>query len=373
MSYRAGPERREEEKGLLPMSDRAEGEPTVPDDAPHGGGAPIITLQRGQWIERIDRLCAEEGYFEPLGPCHHAFFHDDGPILLVTFESLERILARPGQMPFGHDVALANGWSHLTLISEGPTWFRDPAVWGYFDRLVDDAFFEDFDRVLFIGAGASGYAACAYSVCAPGATVLAISPRATLDPALAGWDRRNIAARRLDFSSRYGYAPDMTEGAERVFLVYDPHLPENAMHAALFRKPWVTPLPARHFGDSIETAIEMTDLLPDLLRLILENRLTPLTFAQLWRIRRRFLPYLKGILRKAELAGRPRLALMICRSVTERLNGGPRFRRRQRDLERMLGLPSLPTPSEPEPDISADANDADDASPSSLDARTGAA
>ncbi|PLL13558.1 phosphoadenosine phosphosulfate reductase [Tabrizicola sp. TH137] len=329
------------------MSDRADGDLTDPDAATSGEASGIVTLQRAEWMDRIDRLCAEEGYFEPLGPRHHAYFHDDGPVLLVTFESLERILSRKGQMPFGHNVALANRWSHLTLICEGETWFRDPAVWGYFDRLVDEAFFEDFDRVIFYGGGAGGYAACAYSVCAPGATVLAVSPRATLDPVLAGWDHRNPAARRLDFTTRYGFAPDMTEGAARVFLIYDPYLPENAMHAALFRKPWVTNLPARHFGDAIETAIEMTDLLPDLLRAIFEDRLTPQVFARLLRIRRRFLPYLKGILRKAEMAERPRLALMVCRSVTRRL-GGPRFRRRQRELEQLLGLPSqLPPPDGP--------------------------
>ena len=326
------------------MSDRADGDLTDSEDAAPDASAPIVTLQRAEWIEKIDSLCAEEGYFEPLGPRHHAYFHDDGPVLLVTFESLERILARRGQMPFGHDLALANGWSHLTVICEGETWFRDPAVWGYFDRLVDDAFFEDFDRVLFFGAGACGYAACAYSVCAPGANVLALSPRATLDPSLAGWDRRNLSARRLDFTSRYGFAPDMTEGAAHVHIIYDPTVPENAMHAALFRKPWVTPLPVRNFGDSLENALELTDLLPDLVRAIFENRLTPLAFARLWRIRRRFLPYLKNMLRKAELAGRPRLALMVCRSVTRRL-GAPRFRKRQSDLERHLGIHSQIAPT----------------------------
>lgn len=328
------------------MSDRADGDLTAADDAEQGASSAIVTLQRAEWIDKIDRLCADEGYFEPLGQRHHAYFHDDGPVLLVTFESLERILARRGQMPFGHDVALANGWSHLTVICEGETWFRDPAVWGYFDRLVDDAFFEDFDRVLFFGAGACAYAACAYSVCAPGATVLALSPRATLDPTYAGWDRRNITARKLDFTSRYGFAPDMTEGAAQVFMIYDPHVPENAMHAALFRKPWVTALPVRHMGDSLENAIELTDLLPDLLRAIFDDRLTPVTFARLWRIRRRFMPYLKSVLRKVELAQRPRLALMVCRSVTRRL-GAPRFRKRQSDLERHLGIHSQIAPPEP--------------------------
>ena len=321
------------------MNDRADGDVTEMDldPATPPGDATGPALPREDWFDRIEELCAEEGYFEPLGSRHWAYFHDDGPILLVSFESLDRILARKGQMPFGHDVAVANGWSHLTVICDGETWFRDPKVWGYFDRLVDEAFFEDFDRVLFYGAGDGGYAACAYCVCAPGATVLAISPRATLDPALAGWDQRSVAKRRLDFTSRYGYAPDMTEGAARVFVIYDPHLPENAMHAALFRADWVTALPARHFGDSIENAIEHTGLLPALLTAACEARLDRLSFARLWRIRRRFSPYLRNILRKAELAQRPRLALMICRSVVRRL-GGPRYRRKMLELETKLGL-----------------------------------
>ena len=318
------------------MDDRQDGEQLEIDAAgtPAAGAA---KLSRADWLDMVDELCAEEGYFEPVGQHHHAYFHDDGPRLLVTFESLDRILARKGQMPFGHDLAVEKGWSHLTLICEGETWFRDPAVWGYFDRLVDEAFFEDFDDVLFYGAGAGGYAACAYSVCAPGAAVLAISPRATLDPAVAGWDRRNLSARRRDFTSRYGFAPDMTEGAARVYVVYDPLTPENAMHAALFRRPWVTRLPVRHFGDSVETAIELTGIFPELATRALDRSLTASAFARIWRIRRRFGPYLRGMLRKAELAQRPRLALMVCRSVVLR-TGGPRFRRRMLELEQQLGL-----------------------------------
>ena len=322
----------------MPMTHSAEGASADLDPPAEGeSDAPpaIRTLTREEWLSHIDALCLEEGYFEPIGKKHHAYFHDAGPILLVSFEPLARILARRGQMPFGHDGALANGWSHLTLICEGETWFRDPQVFGYFDRLVDDAFFEDFDKVAFLGAADCGYAACAYSVCAPGASVVAISPRATLDPALAIWDRRNLRARGKDFTSRYGYAPDMTEGAARVYVIYDPLAPENAMHAALFRRPWVRHLPVRHFGDSVESAIEMTGILPDLLKGAMDDTLNEASFARIWRIRRRFLPYLKGILRKVELAQRPRLALMVCRSVTQRI-GSPRFRRRMIELEMAL-------------------------------------
>lgn len=321
------------------MNERVDDDVTQIDPAaPEQGeeSSVIVTRTRAEWIALIDELCAEEGYFEPVGNRHHAYFHDDGPILLVSFEPLERILARRGQMPFGHDVAVANGWSHLTLICEGETFFRDPAVWGYFDRLVDEAFFEDFDKVLFLGAAACGYAACAYSVCAPGSTVLAISPRATLDPEQAVWDRRHLQSRRKDFTSRYGFAPDMTEGASKVYVIYDPLTPENAMHAALFHRPWVTHLPVRHFGDSVETAIEMVGVLPALLQSACDGTLDAQGFARIWRIRRNFAPYLKGILRKVELAQRPRLALMICRSVARRI-GAPKFRRRLQELEAQFG------------------------------------
>ena len=174
-------------------------------------------------------------YLERVGARHWAFFAEDRPNLLVTFERAETIRARDDQLPAAYAMAKARGWSLLTLMAEGETWWRDRAVWGYFDRLVDDAFFDDFDQVLFHGAGAAGYAACAYAVTAPGARVLAVAPRATLDPEVAGWDRRHMAARRFDFTSRYGYAPDMTEGAAHVWLVHDPLNPLDAMHAALFR------------------------------------------------------------------------------------------------------------------------------------------
>jgi hypothetical protein len=49
-------------------------------------------------------------------------------------------------------------------------------------------FFDDFDQVVFYGAGQCGYAAAAFSVATPGATVVAIQPQATLDPRVTEWD-----------------------------------------------------------------------------------------------------------------------------------------------------------------------------------------
>lgn len=287
---------------------------------------------RDSWLERMDEICEDSGYFEPLGARHWAFFADEGTTLLVTFEELSAIRALPGQMPLGTTLAAEKGWSHLCLISDGETWYRDPRVWRYFDRLVDDAFFEDFDHVVFYGAGAGGYAACAYSVCAPGATVLALSPRATLAPEIASWDRRHLAQRRQDFSSRYGYAPDMIEGTGEVFVVYDPRQDLDAMHAALFTRPHVHKLRTRFLGDRQEPALQALGLLPEMIRMAGEGTLTPAAFAQAWRRRRIFGPYLKAILAHAAESGHPARERMICRSVVARVNA-PRFRKRLAELD----------------------------------------
>ncbi|PTX46337.1 hypothetical protein IQ03_03768 [Gemmobacter caeni] len=288
-----------------------------------------------EWMARLEEITEEEGYFEPLGTRHFAFFADEGPTLLVTFETLESIRARPEQMPEGCQAVARNGWSHLCVIADGDTWYRDPAVWRYFDRLVDDAFFEDFDRVVFYGAGMGGYAACAFSVCAPGATVLTINPRATLDPSIAPWDRRDLAKRRLDFTSRYGYAPDMIEGTGEVFVIHDPHSLEDSMHAALFTKPFVQKLRTPWLGDRVQDSLITTGILPGLIDAAGEGRLTPALFAREWRKRREHGPYLKALLHQTETRGQTRRSLAICRSVAERMNA-PRFRRHVATLEARL-------------------------------------
>lgn len=300
-----------------------------PAPGPAPGSAPV---GRDAWIARLLDLTEEEGYFEPMGPRHHALFLDRGPTLLVTFEEAGAVRARPeGGMPTGFALALAQGWSHMAAMAEGATWFRDPAVYRHFDRLVDDAFFEDFDRVLFYGAGMGGYAAAAYSVAAPGATVLALSPRATLDPAVAGWDPRHRAARRLTFTDRYGYAPDMVEAAGRAFVVHDPAERLDAMHAALFHKPWVTALRARWMGARLDLVFERIEALEPILLAAMEGRLTPALFARAIRNRRRFNPYLRHMLTLAQQAGKPARETMICRSVASRLRA-PAFRRRLAEL-----------------------------------------
>ncbi len=287
---------------------------------------------RSAWFAKIDQLVEESGYLEPLGKHHWAFFTDESPTLIVSFERLDDILETPEQMPLGHDLAAAQGWSHLCIIADGPTWYRDKRVYGYFDRLVDEAFFDDFDRVVFMGSGPQGYAAAAFSVAAPGCDVIALSPRATLLPDVAVWDQRDLTARRLDFTSRYGYAPDMVSGARKVHVFYDPDIREDAMHAALFSGNYVNKYKMRMTEGRSEWTLVKMHLLPQIVEQVLDHCLTPLSFAKLWRARRNFGPYLRNILGRAEALGRTSHEKAICRSVTQRLQA-PRFRKRLTEIQ----------------------------------------
>lgn len=293
------------------------------------------TAPRTAWLRRLEDLAEDSGYFEPLGRRHWAWFADEGPTLLVSFQTLQSLEERaPGDLPEAQRLAQARGWSQLCLLADGETWFRDRRVWGYFDRLIDEGFFEDFDRVVFHGAGMGGYAACAFSVAAPGASVLAIRPLATLAPGLAGWDRRHLPARRLDFTSRFGFAPDMVEGAGPVALIHDPAVAEDAMHCALFRRRHVVPLACRHLGPQPELALAEMGLLGPLLTAAAEGRLTPALWAGLWRGRRDNLGWMRNL--GARLAAGPSRGREIAflRVAAERFPQAPRFRRR---LEALAG------------------------------------
>lgn len=270
-------------------------------------------LSEPEWLARLDSLGDEHGFWERLGPHHHALFVESGKKLLVTFESIESARRSPAALPRGFDQVTRAGWSLLAILSRGETFFRDPAVWRNFDRWTDDGFFEDFEQVLFLGTGPGGYAAAAFSVAAPGSRVLALRPYATLDPAVAGWDRRHPEARRRDWTSRYGYAPAMLDAADRAAVIHDPAVPADAMHAALFARPNVASLRAPLTGTRIDPMLEGMSVLPLLLDLAMEGGLDAAAFARLWRRRRTHAPYLRALLRRCEAQGRRDLAARVCR------------------------------------------------------------
>lgn len=312
----------------------------------------ISDLTRSEWRDTVHSLGEEFGYSQSLGDRYSAVFLDDKPRLLVSFDTFERSTERTEKgYPLAMELASKHGWSSLTLLAHSPeesdNWFRSAHIYRYFDRLVDEGFFEDFDQVVFYGAGPCGYAAAAYSVVAPGATVIAIAPQATLDGRLASWDRRFPFTRRMDFSSRYGFAPDMVDGADQAYVFYDPRVEIDAMHAALFHKPHVTRVPCRLFGSDPEyEMIEMNALAP-ILEAAMEGTLDRRTVTRALRRRRNHGGYQRRMLSELASGARPYQTALLCRHVLTRRKHAPRFRRAYDKSLATLeekGIP-LPAPS----------------------------
>ena len=292
----------------------------------------LTDLRPPQWLKEIKDLGDRFGFFEPLDPDHNAVFVEKGDTLLVTFETLPGIQALTNQArPVGFDLAKGNDWSCLTVIANHDTWFRDGAVYGFFDQLTDDGFFEDFDNVIFYGAGPCGYAACAFSVAAPGATVVALEPQATLDPRMTEWEDRFTEMRMADFTDRYGFAPDMLEAAQAAFVLYDPQNPLDAMHAALFQRPNVTRFRARHLGGGMQAHLMQMDVLPDIVTQAAAGDLTAATYATLYRKRRTYVPYVKRLFAAVEATDRPFASEAVCSYIVKQF-GAPRYRRKLRAM-----------------------------------------
>jgi len=300
--------------------------------------ADLADLTKGAWLTRLAGVAQTHGFFQPLGKRHFAAHVRRGSTLLVTFESIQGIRAlTESAEPMGWHMVRNHDWSHLCLASDGDTWFRDRKVIGLFDHMIDDGFFDDFDTVLFYGAGPCGYAATAFSVAAPGAQVLAIQPQATLDPRVAEWDDRFTEMRRTDFNSRYGYAPDMLDACDAAYVIYDPAETLDAMHAALFTRPGVTKLRMRFMGDAIQGDLLAMGQLFGLLKRAADGTLDVDTFAQAHRARRTHPPYLRRLMAALDADDRTDMVETVARNVTSRMKA-PRFQRRLAEIEAQRSL-----------------------------------
>lgn len=273
----------------------------------------LTGLDRNNWCARILEIGDALGSSQKLGNDYIAVHLDAGPNLIVTFENGQQLRRTTDSAePVGFAYTRRDGWSTLSIIAAENGLFRDQAIYDYIDELTDDGFFDAYDNVLFFGEGAGGYAASAYSVAAPGSTVLAFSPFATLTPRLASFDGRTSKTRRIDFTSRYGFAPAMIEAAQHAFVIYNQKHRVDATHAAMFKRDNVTLIPVNGTPQPLKTRFEDLDILEDLIRAAMAGSLSTQIFAEQFRERRENAPYLRELIKSAMESGHSKLALKAC-------------------------------------------------------------
>lgn len=276
-------------------------------------------------LDQVRPRAGEDGFLEHLGDAHHALMVRAGSTLLVEFDTLANVRARGDLWSAG--LARKRGWSTLSVIAHGSSWFRDPALFDAFDAWTDEGLFDAFDQVVFAGGGMGAYGAAAYSVAAPGATVVLIDPIATLDRAVTSWERRFRRSWALSFGPRYGYGPAMADAASRVFVVSDPHDAPGAMHAALYRGDHVVQLRAPFAAPDIWRQMESMNILDRMIAGAAGGTLTPLRFAQLWRARRGDPRHARRLMRNLDGTDKPWLTAVLSGHMLSH-DGHPAARRR---------------------------------------------
>ncbi len=264
------------------------------------------------WYRDIFPAGEHDGYYQKFGN-HAACFIDRGAHqLVVTFDNLAeaggRHLARE---PWAGKFCADNGWSHLGIFAQGPTWFRDQRLIHWMEQQRDAGFFDGFDRVAFCGTSMGGFGALTFCDLSPNATVIAFSPQTTLAADLVPWEKRFNKGRRQDWSLAYSDAAEHTASAAQVFVVYDPFLNLDVHHIDRLHGSNIIPLHGFGLGHRSALVLRRMDRLKPVMQQAINGTLTPALFYQMIRNRKDIYMYRANMESYLEARNRPELQIFF--------------------------------------------------------------
>jgi len=270
-------------------------EDSVSDATPSQDGAPDAERDLlPEWYREIFPAGPRDGFYEKLGA--HALIHiaRAPDCLVVTFDNLSDA-GYPGYdiRPWAEKFIREQGWSHLGIVAQGPTWYRDAQLIARMEALRDAGFFARYSRVVMAGASMGGFGALAFADLAPGCDVIAFSPQSTLNADLVPWERRFDKGRAQDWSVPRSDSALTVGQAGRVWVVYDPFLKPDLDQIA--RLPQDKTVHLKAFGQGHKTALVLRrmDLLKSVMLEAVEGRLTPQWFYKATRARKDIYLYRK--------------------------------------------------------------------------------
>lgn len=274
-----------------------------PPQEPDLGGIP-------NWYREIFPAGPRDGFFQKMG-AHSASFVDRGKHqLVVSFDNLAEAGGRRyDRDPWAGKFCADNGWSHLGIYAQPPSWFRDARLIAFLEKLRDDGFFEGFDRVTFCGTSMGGFGALAFCDLAPGATVIAFSPQSSLHTDLVPWETRFAKGRRMDWTLPYSDAATQTGRAGAVYLIYDPFQKEDRRHIERFAGDNLHPLRGFGLGHKSALVLRRMNTLKPVMAAAITGTLTPQLFYRLMRKRKDVYLYRTNI--EAYLAERNKESLQL--------------------------------------------------------------
>ena len=241
-----------------------------------------------------------------------AWFIKRSDVLLVTFDNLGSIGENDPPQPWLQGRAAKGGYSILGLMALRKDWYRNADTPRLISTLRDAGLFDQFRRVVFVGASMGGFAALAYSALVPGSVVLAFSPQTSLSKKVAPFENRyRYASRRWDWQTpEYLDAAESSDKAAEVYLIYDPFVAEDAAHAARIRGPHVRRFRMGHMGHRAIRMINVTGMLQSVIDGVAQGNLDPVALARGLRARRDKPMWQRALLAEAEKRGHNRLVLI---------------------------------------------------------------
>ncbi|SHI59179.1 Glycosyl transferase family 2 [Shimia gijangensis] len=256
----------------------------------------ISELRNPHWIDELRPGVVGRGFIEK--QLRHTLMFVERPVnrLLVTFDNLSNVgdtsIARePWAFKFARDINV----SHLGIMANVGDWYRDPDLIDRMQTLVDDGFFDGYDRVIFAGVSMGGFAAITFGSLVKSAHVVAINPQSTLDTNLVPWETRYSKGRRQDWTLPRSDAASDTSDLERLNIFYDPYHELDSKHVARFSGDNIRVFNCRYSNHKTAVFLRKIDALKPIMKHAVFDELTKTEFYNLYRERQK-LPWFRGAL-----------------------------------------------------------------------------
>lgn len=238
-------------------------------------------------------------------------------VLIASFDNLATLdHPYPRQPWIAHHIR-ALGYSLLGVQSMKKDWFRRDDAPDMLAALAAEGFFEGFSRVVFVGASMGAFGALNFAPLVRGADVIALSPQSTMNSQIAPFESRFPWAVRnsewttpafLDAAAAVPYIP-------RVWLLYDPFVPEDKLHAERLTRSNVVLAPLRHASHEAVRVVIKSGALATLLTDVAEHNALSQQFWSAMRNRRNVRKWGRSFMSDVQAAGHPKRTLRAANAL----------------------------------------------------------
>lgn len=267
---------------------------------------------------------------------------DKGKYLVVSFDNLATVGEGWPRMPWMHWRIAKLGYSNLGVQSFAKNWFRMTDAAELLTRLQKSGFFDQFERVVLMGASMGGFAALNYAQLIPNATVLAFSAQSTMSQTITPFERRfPFAVRKSNWVDEpYLDASLAIPHLRNAFLLYDPRVPEDAAHAKRMKHPNVEHVKCAFCTHEAIRVIALSEAIFPLLQgVVEENRITP-AFWKAYRDRRNVRKWARGFLDELPINTHPARSYQAAKMIYQIKDMAVARRAMKRAAAKLKDMPS---------------------------------